>query len=99
MALVGTLSFNFQVLLPLLARFSFDGGPQTYALLVTAMGIGSVAGALVADVVLRRRGGTLAARPAMPASPTFAAPARVRISASASPSSRRPGTWPSSSSS
>ena len=48
MALVGTLSFNFQVLLPLLARFTFDGGPQTYALLVTAMGIGSVAGALVA---------------------------------------------------
>ena len=48
MALVGTLSFNFQVLLPLLARFTFHGGPQTYALLVTAMGVGSVAGALVA---------------------------------------------------
>jgi MFS family permease len=48
MALVGTLSFNFQVLLPLLARFTFDGGPQTYALLVTSMGVGSVAGALVA---------------------------------------------------
>ena len=48
MALVGTLSFNFQVLLPLLARFTFDGGPQSYALLVTAMGLGSVAGALIA---------------------------------------------------
>jgi len=48
MALVGTLSFNFQVLLPLLARFTFDGGPQTYALLVTSMAVGSVAGALVA---------------------------------------------------
>jgi MFS family permease len=48
MALVGTLSFNFQVLLPLLARFTFDGGPQTYALLVTSMGAGSVAGALIA---------------------------------------------------
>jgi MFS family permease len=48
MALVGTLSFNFQVLLPLLARFTFDGGPQTYALLVTSMGVGSVGGALVA---------------------------------------------------
>ncbi len=47
MALVGTLSFNFQVLLPLLARFSFDGGPQTFGLLVTAMGVGSLAGALV----------------------------------------------------
>ena len=26
MALVGTLGFNFQVVLPLLAKFSFDGG-------------------------------------------------------------------------
>ena len=47
MALVGTLSFNFQVLLPLFARFSFDAGPQTYALLVSTMGLGSIAGALV----------------------------------------------------
>jgi MFS family permease len=48
MALVGTLAFNFQVLLPLLARFTFDGGPESYAALVTAMGAGSVVGALVA---------------------------------------------------
>jgi len=48
MALVGTLAFNFQVLLPLLARFSFGGGPQDYAALVTAMGAGSVMGALAA---------------------------------------------------
>jgi MFS family permease len=48
MALVGTLSFNFQVLLPLLARFTFGGGPQTYALLVTSMAVGSIGGALVA---------------------------------------------------
>jgi len=47
MALVGTFGFNFQVLLPLLARFSFDGGAGTYAALVSAMGVGSVAGALV----------------------------------------------------
>jgi MFS family permease len=47
MALVGTLGFNFQVILPLLARFSFDGGAGAYAALVSAMGIGSVAGALV----------------------------------------------------
>ena len=46
MALVGTLGFNFQVLLPLLAKSSFEGGPQTYGLLVSAMGIGSIAGAL-----------------------------------------------------
>jgi MFS family permease len=48
MALVGTLGFNFQVLLPLLAKSSFEGGPQTYGLLVSAMGVGSIAGALAA---------------------------------------------------
>jgi len=48
MALVGMLSFNFIVLLPLLARFSFDGGASSYAGLMTAMGIGSVIGALAA---------------------------------------------------
>ncbi|HWA55560.1 MAG TPA: MFS transporter, partial [Solirubrobacterales bacterium] len=42
MALVGTLGFNFQVVLPLLARFSFEGGAGVYAALVSAMGIGSV---------------------------------------------------------
>src|SRR5680860_57589 len=31
MALVGTLGLNFQVILPLLARFSFDGGASVYA--------------------------------------------------------------------
>jgi MFS family permease len=46
MAAVGTLSFNFQVLLPLLARFSFHGDATTYAGLLTAMGVGAVAGAL-----------------------------------------------------
>jgi MFS family permease len=47
MALVGTFGFNFQVVLPLLATFSFDGGAGAYATLVSAMGVGSVAGALV----------------------------------------------------
>jgi MFS family permease len=46
MAVIGTLAFNFQTLLPLLARFSFDGGASTYAALVAAMGVGAVAGAL-----------------------------------------------------
>ncbi len=49
MALVSTLGFNFQVLLPLLARFTFDGGPQTYALLASSMAVGSLAGALVSS--------------------------------------------------
>jgi len=48
MALVGTLSFNFQVLLPLLATSEFDGGPRTYGALVAAMGAGAIAGALAA---------------------------------------------------
>src|SRR4051812_19141791 len=47
MALVGTFGFNFQVILPLLARFSFGGGAGVYAALVSAMGIGSIVGALV----------------------------------------------------
>ena len=47
MALVGTFGLNFQVVLPLLARFSFDGGASTYAVLVAAMGVGSVVGALL----------------------------------------------------
>ena len=47
MALVGTLGFNFQVVLPLLAKFSFGGGAGSYAVLVSAMGVGSIAGALV----------------------------------------------------
>src|SRR5919202_2931943 len=48
MAVVGTLSFNFQVLLPLFARFTWHGTASAYALLTSAMGIGSVAGALAA---------------------------------------------------
>jgi MFS family permease len=47
MGLVGTLGFNFQVVLPLLARFSFGSGAMTYASLVSAMAVGSIAGALV----------------------------------------------------
>jgi len=46
MALVGAFGLNFQVILPLLARFSFEGGASTYAALVAAMGAGSVLGAL-----------------------------------------------------
>jgi MFS family permease len=46
MALVGTLGFNFQVALPLLAKFSFGGGAGSYALLVSAMGVGSIIAAL-----------------------------------------------------
>jgi len=46
MAVVGTLSFNFQVILPLLARFTWHGTAAAYAGLTAAMGVGSVCGAL-----------------------------------------------------
>jgi MFS family permease len=48
MAVIGTLSFNFQVLLPLLASFTWQGTAATYTALAVAMGVGSVAGALAA---------------------------------------------------
>ena len=46
MVLVGTVSFNFQVLLPLLASQTWHGTAATYATLTAAMGVGSVIGAL-----------------------------------------------------
>ena len=48
MAVVGTLSYNFQVLLPLLAHFTWHGTAATYTALAVAMGVGSVMGALAA---------------------------------------------------
>jgi MFS family permease len=46
MAVVGTLAFNYQVLLPLLGRFTYEGGASAYTALAVAMAVGSVAGAL-----------------------------------------------------
>ena len=47
MAAIGTLSFNFQVLLPLFAKFTWHGTATTYATLMAAMGVGAIAGALI----------------------------------------------------
>lgn len=47
MTLVFTLSFNFQVLVPLLAERTFEGDAGTFGGLLALMGIGSLAGALV----------------------------------------------------
>jgi MFS family permease len=47
MVLVGTFSFNFQVLMPLLAHTTWHGTATTYALMTMAMGVGSVGGALL----------------------------------------------------
>ena len=46
MALVGTLGFNFQVILPLLARFTFEGGAGAYTVLAITMAGGALAGSL-----------------------------------------------------
>ncbi|ADB53838.1 MFS transporter [Conexibacter woesei] len=45
-AVVGTFTFNFQVLLPLLASFTFHGDAGVYATLTTAMGAGAILGAI-----------------------------------------------------
>jgi len=46
MAIIGTLSYEFQVILPLFAQFTLGGGAGTYASLTVAMGVGSVIGGL-----------------------------------------------------
>ena len=48
MAVVGTLSYEFQVTLPLFAHGAFAGAAADYAALLSAMGAGSVAGGLFA---------------------------------------------------
>jgi MFS family permease len=65
MAVIGTLSFNFQVLLPLFAKFTWHGTATTYALLTTAMGIGSVCGALASGARNRVTPGLLAGSAAL----------------------------------
>jgi MFS family permease len=46
LALVGTLAFNFSVLMPLMARNAFHGDASTLGLLFSAFGLGSLGGAL-----------------------------------------------------
>jgi MFS family permease len=47
MAVIGTLTYEFQVSLPLLAEFTFQGNASSYAALSSALGIGAVIGGLV----------------------------------------------------
>ena len=46
MAVVGTLAYEFQVILPLVAKYTFGGDAATYGLMTGAMGIGAVIGGL-----------------------------------------------------
>ena len=53
LAVIGTLGFNFNVLLPLQAKMTLHAGPKEFGLLTSALGVGALLGALV----LARRGG------------------------------------------
>jgi len=46
MAVVGTLSYNFSVVLPLMATVSLGGDTRSISTLMTAMGVGAMAGGL-----------------------------------------------------
>lgn len=52
-AVVGTLGFNFSVLLPLEAATQLGAGPQIFGFLTSALGVGALIGALT----LAKRGG------------------------------------------
>lgn len=47
MALVGCLTYEFQVVLPVLARETFGGDASVYGFMTAAMGVGAVVGGLV----------------------------------------------------
>jgi MFS family permease len=47
MAVVGTLAYEFQVSLPLLARYTFGGDAGTYGTMTALMGAGAVVGGLL----------------------------------------------------
>jgi MFS family permease len=48
LAVIGALGYNFSVLLPLMAKVAFHKGGGTYGALLSAMGVGALAGALIA---------------------------------------------------
>ena len=47
MAVIGMLAYEFQVVLPVVARSTYGGGAQAYGFLTAAMGVGAVVGGLV----------------------------------------------------
>ena len=46
MAVIGALAYEFQVVLPIVARETFGGGAEVYGFLTAAMGAGAVIGGL-----------------------------------------------------
>ena len=72
MLVLGTLGFNFQVIIPLLADRTFGGDVSAYSLLMIAMGVGSITGALTLGARTqaskdadRRRGRSASASPSL----------------------------------
>ena len=53
--LVSTFSFNFDVLLPLVARLTLDEGAGTFGLIASVFGCGALCGALILAAVGRAR--------------------------------------------
>jgi MFS family permease len=58
MGLVGCLAYEFQVVLPIVAKETFDGSAETYGFMTGAMGVGAVVGGLY--VAARGKTGTRA---------------------------------------
>ncbi len=47
MAIIGTLTYEFQVSLPMIAEFTFNGTASSYATLTASLGVGAVVGGLI----------------------------------------------------
>ena len=60
MAMVGTFAYEFQVSLPLIAKFTFNAGAAGYGALSSFMGAGAVIGGLVTAALARPTGRRLA---------------------------------------
>ena len=54
-----SVGFNFNILLPLLAKDTLDAGPQTFGIISAAFGAGALLGALSAAAVARARWRTM----------------------------------------
>jgi MFS family permease len=55
MSVVGLLAFNFNVILPVLAKDTFKGSGGTYGLLSTMLGIGAIVGSLSVGLIRHPR--------------------------------------------
>jgi len=59
MAIAGTLAYEWQVTLPLLAHDTFDADPRVFGLMFSAMGMGAVIGGLALAGLLRANANVL----------------------------------------